>query len=932
MSGNKQLNIAPNPATKISETPKGKPQNLKQKQTKSTHSKPQQQPQSQQLESPTSQSKSGVNKVVRPKACTHCRKSKVKCIKLDNDEACKRCKAQGLQCVYEYKVPSYKVANRSIHEHATIEGRQQKVNEKSHTSNLITTSKIHDSTNQQNGIVPNRSEIPPINSILNPIKSNDHRNNLNNSNNVSVDSTTNISRLLNPVHSANNNNHNITNGNNNISRNTFMNGNINTVASRLSPPGSRNINNAIIASNGLNKSNNWEHSVEERLEGFGSKLGAILSLLQNQQIQQQQQQQHDNENSYTYPEYEHMETGIRKREYTSTEIPNNNKRQRLLMNGDTTSDPRPPLSHTSSATDSIKTSEDVNAEDAVLNLSKILSREDSKELFNFFNSNISPQLFGFDISSYSIDDIWDTCPLLIATIGCIASIHHPLLSHLSPSLEKIIYDISKDILFNIPKTEIEAFNTIVALCFCGFWFKNKQMFTGLAIQLARTMNLISPHGSGSKSKNSRNVIPKKERLKLWYLLYILDGQQTLVFNRQSMFDSNEKLLKNSKDLLTEAENEDLKEKELTLEEITPTNEIALINDDNSKRNRELAFNTNYADIRLVSQVEYHQAINAVFEGHAWDLLTPSSFGLPFKTNLELDKWMVQWTVLLSPFNNHPVWSSKSTLIYYNFAKLHINSVAVRKFQAMGANLPGFDEIDDDFFQQMEVGIPNDGDASNEKNKFDEIKEHEDTDEDEDEDENDESFDISKELSPIESKKVSAELALSAAETVLNIVLGDSDIWSVLKYVPIHIHIMLYYAALLILKPHACLGGGHSDKFDNEKMRFESSMNAIKLVKRLRHTIMVNSPTDREFSGKIVESLTSILHDKVRQVKGDINTNIDSSAEREECFRMLESVIQDNDARELYNHYVKKSQNFKISAWPGVDAGHPTKSRGAEREQ
>lgn len=866
------------------------------------------------------------DKARRPKACTNCRRSKIKCIKEEHDQACRRCKAQGLQCLYEYKVASYKVAN----------GSESRINQDQLTSRGIIP--VENSAylpsfsafdaNKSSGVAGKPGlydNIPPLNRILNPVpamKPNSHlsRNGTSMSGNEQLQS---IPRLLNPIHSNGN-------GSQSISSHSASSSSSNsrpTSNAGLTPPSSNRISNAMISKSGLN---NWENSVEERLEGFGTKLGAILSLLQNQQTQSMPNthQQKDQR------QYNDINGVGRKREIEDFDrFGANTKRQKALTN--TIEESPPPLQNSQSTRQSEDLKEIMRV-DPITQLKRILSKEDARELFNFFNTNISPQLFGFDISKYSIDDIWSTCPLLIATISCIASIHHSFFNHISPALEKIIYDLSKDILFNVPNTEKEAFNTIIALCFCGFWFKNDQMFTGLAIQLARTMNLISPHNS-RESKSSK--IPRKERLKLWYLLYILDGQQSLVFNRQSMFTSNDKLFENSRGLLEDAEKEDTQD---GADKLDSAKEVtnSTIKRDNASSNP-LAISTNYSDIRLVSQVEYHQAINAVFEGHAWDLLTPSSFGLPFKTNLELDKWMVQWTVLLSPFKNNPVWSSKSTLIYYNFAKLHINSSAVRKFQATGMNLPNFDEIDDDFFEATGDAVirgkssPNiqelhEGKKENKKRKGDNLEEDEEDEDEEDEDE-DESFDMAKELSPTESRKVSAELALSAAETVLNIVLGDSDILNVLKYVPIHIHIMLYYSAILILKPHACLSGEDqhiSDKF-GEDTRFEASLNAIKLVKRLRHSIIVNSPTDKEFANKIVEGLTNLLRDKVRQMKRDILSGNDCGTDQQARIQTLDRVILDNDADDLHNYKLKRNQNFKISAWPGFDAGHPTKSKGAD---
>jgi hypothetical protein len=743
------------------------------------------------------------DKSKRPKACTNCRKSKTKCIKADNDQICKRCRSQGLQCIYEYKVASYKVASGSPKD-----------------LGLLSTSATSDIATSKLTIENNNTSIP-IKHILNPVNS--------------------IQRIP-----------------------------------KLSTAVISNKDSKIL-------NNNWENSVEERLEGFGSQLNTILSLLQNK-----------------HPEINNLNNNNNKREIE--DIEGFNKRQKIVGSPVNVVLSKPPSTFNYSIS---KTNE--LDDDSIILLENVLNKENTEILFEFFNKNISPQLFGFDISQYSIENIWKTCPLLIATITCISSIHHPTLNHLSPKLEKIVYDLSKNILYKLPQNEIEAFNTIIALCFCGFWFKNNQMFTGLAVQLARTMNLIDPR---KISKDKKNIIPKKDRLKLWYLLYILDGQQSLVFNRQSIIDSNDITLKNSKDLLLAAENENY-EKSRNHE------------NENNSNNKIPNFNNSYENIRLISQVEYHQAINAVFEGQAWDLLTPSSFGLPFKTNLELDKWMVQWTVLLSPFKNHPVWSSKSTLIYYNFAKIHINSSAVRNFQTDGSNLPKFSEIDDDFSDIIECDDNNKYiESANEELNNEKINDDENTDDDDDsEDDDNDLLDLAKELSPLQSKKVSAELALSAAETVLNIVLGDADILSVLKYVPIHIHIMLYYSALLILKPHACLNGeGQSfDKYNDEESRFEASLNAIKLVKRLRHSIIANLPTDREFSEKIITGLTEVLQGKVRQMREEIGT-------RRPMLDKLDRVVLDNDALELYKSVRRRREEFKISAWPGFDAGHPTKSK------
>lgn len=674
----------------------------------------------------------------RSRACAHCRRAKVKCIREDNSVSCKRCQAQKIQCVYEFKVSSFKAVNADT------------------------------------------SAIPSS-----PAPRTSHS----------------LTRFIRPS--------------------TDM----------------------------PNNANEWKSNVEDRLNNFDSKLGTILHLLERQSS--------GSNSPSPIPFKDGDQNHKRQIEYTSIsdeENPAASKRPRL------------------------------DSKSLEPELSDILNIDEAKILFEFFDKNVSPQLFGFDISHYSVDGIWETCPLLIATICCIASIHNPKFNRISKPLEALIYRISKEILLNTPKTEIEAFNTIVALCFCGFWFKKSQMFTGLALQLARTMNLVSP------SKKS-SVISKQDRLKLWYLLYILDGQQSLAFNRHPLVCKEDDMFAKSKELLLSNEPHTAKEhdnKIIDLEK-SPANE--------ESDNENVTYHSNYSNLRLVSQVEYHHALSSVLEGEAWDLLMPSSFGLPFQTNLELDKWMVQWTVLLSPFNNHPVWSSKSTLIYYNFAKMHINSCAVRKFQ-MDYN--GVDELPK-FDETIDFNVDNDV-LPDESQK----ESNDDFNEDDSEDDDEESLDLNKELSPYQSGKVSSELALSAAETALNIVLNDEDVLNVIKYVPIHIHVMLYYAALLVLKPMKYLIK------DGETSTFENSLKSIKLVKRLVDAIKSNSPTDREFSVKIINGLRELIKDKVNSLRNEIEGDQNKLKELEKALNTEDLML--------------RKRSPKISAWPGYDAGHPSKAQ------
>jgi len=751
----------------------------------------------------------------RSKACTNCRKSKVKCVKLDSDAVCKRCRTHGLRCVYEFKIASYKVVGDGSVQNSSSDlwNTPQQISPPLLKSSFSTESKL-----------PLRSlPLPRASSSLMSTISQSSMNNVN---------PTRISDLLN------------------------------------SPTRTENMKTS--EKSGL--TTDWQNSVNGRLEEFDAKLENIMRLLEARK------EDVLSSSSRTAPQ--------NKKDEADSEP----SHKRPKIGSDIFDDGRSIGS--SNSMDTVSTIE------ADKSLDDILTRDQARDLLNYFNTNISTQLFGFNIKDYTVDSVWNNCPLLIATICCISSIHHHLYTHLFTPLECLVHKLSQNVIFRVPNDEMEAFNTVMALCFCGFWFQDHQMFTGLALQLAKNMRLVSP-------QNKKSKISRSERVKLWYLLYILDGEQSLAFNRRSMVSKDDDFLKNGKKLL------------LGLYEGKDHNNEDRKSVDMRDSGRKIpTISTDYSDLRLVSQVEYHQAIDSVFGGNAWGLLKPSAFGLPFQTNLELDRWMVQWTVLLSPMKDCSTWSSKSTLIYYSFAKMHINSTTVRRLQIVDSQLPDLDQCDETeiYDSSDEVSKRSDGNErkavilNSNGNRVDDI--------DNDNDDNsleqvtqrtDSTYNgvICARASPEENKKLSRDLALSAAETVLKFVLGDSSIVSSLKYAPIHIHIMLYYAALLILKPPAYLAPFQDDNF-------ERNLEALRLVKNLRIAVINNSPTDREFASRLVDSLSKILKEKYISVR----RHMEQSADRSLKLHRLENVLVDKD------DFTIKKRQIKVMAWPGYNSGHP----------
>lgn len=544
----------------------------------------------------------------------------------------------------------------------------------------------------------------------------------------------------------------------------------------------------------------------------------------------------------------------------------------------------------------------------------VISLSEAKALFKFFDTNISQQLFGFEIDKVQVSEIWVTSPLLICAVCSIAAIHYPdpTISSKQAALQQHLHKLCSGILFQPkPKTDVEGYNIILALVLCSFWLADSQRFTGLALQLAREFGLNKP---ASKFDDQSTLNPK-DRLKLWYLLYVLDGQQCMSLNRQSLFDSEDYSIANSRKLLLEQKPLEITHKE---DSESTTGENSIVHSDSRKDVKADEDHSNLSrmtDLRLVSQVEYNLAIREAFKGNAWDLIAPKTFGIPSKSNLELDKWMVSWTVLLAPVNNGAVWLSKSTLIYYNFAKMHINCSALRELQIeTGLETVVFPKWER--YHQLRQKV--------EPVTREEVGRNESDSEDSEDLEDDELI-SNKELITHDQTLLSLNIAMNAAQTVLNLVLGDKDILNNLKYVPLHIHIMLYYAALLLVNPPPTDGRKMEDI--KQDSYFIKIIESLRTAKMLQKKIYVNLPTDKTFGNRFIESLDEVIIDRTRRLKVEIEESDLPATTKNEFSEQLSGLHFLDERLEVLQSSKSSSRESSprasgIAAWPGSHHGHP----------
>ena len=667
-----------------------------------------------------------------------------------------------------------------------------------------------------------------------------------------------------------------------------------------SPPFKEGLSPVPIANNlhpHTNGDSQWKNDIEHRLNSFDNKIDSLVNLIKLNY--QHPNGGHHLPNIYPQPQDDYLQS-MRMNEHsdsrylnpsTSNTYENNSKRQKL---------------------DGTHSTHDIRSENGIRQTPPLdfrdgfLSKSEAKDLFKFFDSNMAQQLFGFEISKFKVDDIWESCPVLVCAISTIASIHHPQLSSKSTQLLVYLRDLCGTLFYqNRPTDKPSAFNTIVALILCSFWLSDSQMFTGLALQIAKEYGLNNP-----------NYGNNKDDLKLWYLLYVLDGQQSMAFNRQPLVSSQEYSLKHSRELLINEDEKKISQAKKQLEhKIEHNTHVESTAVDSSTH--DVLLKQKFTDLRLVSQVEYNQALSEAFRGDAWDLLMPSAFGIPSKSNLELDKWMVSWTVLLAPGNYGAVWSTKSTLIYYNFAKMHINSSAVRQL-SMNPN-------DSGLFPAWDKSIERNTSQNQKRPQMEEIDSEEDSDSDSFHDEDD--FISNKELVSPDEAAINANIALNAAHTVINLVINDKDILDNLKYVPVHIHIMLYYAALLLINPPS--KSNNASITLTKEIYYDKLLDNLKTVGMLKRKIYSNLPIDSNFGSRFIKSLEHVEQEKLTEVKSFMHTINDqelrSAFEKKinSLVETSENIVELTDLSESgESSRASTPRAEKISAWPGSNHGHP----------
>lgn len=198
--------------------------------------------------------------------------------------------------------------------------------------------------------------------------------------------------------------------------------------------------------------------------------------------------------------------------------------------------------------------------------------------------------------------------------------------------------------------------------------------------------------------------------------------------------------------------------------------------------------------------------------------------------MDLDKWMISWTITLQNIDvQNDAWCLKSTLLYYNFARMHINTRWLSERQASLEN-PDWLQIWSNASADRSALI----DASH-------------------------------------------DISHSAAISLLKLATKDKDVSSLFQFLPNHVYLMLFFASMIVLEAPSAYS--LSDPSTIKRLQ-----QGFKLVKTFRGMLASQTSSDAEFTRKIdnsVQSLMAAFIDRCVQVTNSSKVN-----------NRIEEIIQD----------------------------------------
>ncbi|KAE9993544.1 hypothetical protein EG327_004555 [Venturia inaequalis] len=328
-----------------------------------------------------------------------------------------------------------------------------------------------------------------------------------------------------------------------------------------------------------------------------------------------------------------------------------------------------------------------------------VSLQDAEELFLQFTTSLNQYLWGgIALVHDNLTSVRESSSLLSSAILAVTALHVPGKEHVFDGAYIEFLALVSESMFD----HTHNLDDVRAFAIGAFWLSDVSWkLSGHAVRIATELNL---HQSFAKAV--RGQVEHIERARLWYLLYVCDHHFSIAYGRPPVIQ------------------EDLgiscHENFLQVPGITQS------------------------DWRLQSQVAVFRIMSRMYLHFGPDgdkALSEADFNAARAFNNDLDTWRTKWEPRLAPNKYVASYPSRGTILHWHFAKLQLNSLALRGLSPRQAHL-----------------------ISDQRRNF-------------------------------------ANIAVANAIGMLNFIVEDPSMRNSILGVPLYFHTMITYASVFLLKVH-----------------------------------------------------------------------------------------------------------------------------------
>ncbi|KAH8649073.1 hypothetical protein BX600DRAFT_404159, partial [Xylariales sp. PMI_506] len=333
----------------------------------------------------------------------------------------------------------------------------------------------------------------------------------------------------------------------------------------------------------------------------------------------------------------------------------------------------------------------------------VISLSEAEDLYKHFHASLNHYLWvGLEQMHPNFDSVRKSSELLTATILTVTALHIPTSGETFDKCYQEFLSLTSSSMFS----RYHSIDDVRALCIAAFWLSEVSWkLSGHAIRIATELNIHQSFSRALDGDRDHFV-----RARLWYMLYVCDHHFSIAYGRPPMI----------------AESLQIREHELFLR--SPLADAL--------------------DRRILSQVALMQILTRIYDRFierkfpnqdtAGAMLSDGDFADLRNFNLEIDQWRMRWGARQE--NNQCIGSfpPKGITLYSYFAKLQLNSLAIR-----GVSL-------------------SQGRLSTERKEF-------------------------------------ANMAISAAASILTFVLEEEDMRRAMVGTPLYVHTMIAFASVFLMK-------------------------------------------------------------------------------------------------------------------------------------